>query len=61
MAGVPAGPGLYWIFGTQVMPPGSWLLTAAPAILAANAALTALPAWTHTREPAGRVLNTEPA
>ncbi|NUS88919.1 MAG: ABC transporter permease [Streptomyces sp.] len=57
--GVPTGLGLYWLFGTQVTPPGSWLLTAALAVLLAIAALTALPAWAHTRSPAGRVLNAE--
>ncbi|MFJ9031470.1 FtsX-like permease family protein [Streptomyces sp. NPDC102274] len=60
-AGIPAGLGLYWLFGTQVTPPGSWLLTAALAILLAIAALTALPAWAHTRKPAGHVLNAETA
>lgn len=29
-------------------------------ILTAVGALTALPAWAHTRHPAGRALNTEP-
>lgn len=60
-AGIPAGLGLYWFFGTQVTPPGSWLLTAALATLLAVGTLTALPAWVHTRSPAGRVLNAEPA
>ncbi|MBB2743998.1 UNVERIFIED_ORG: putative ABC transport system permease protein [Microbispora rosea subsp. rosea] len=60
-AGIPAGLGLYWFFATPVTPPGSWLLTAALAILLAIAVLTALPAWVHTREPAGRVLNAEAA
>ncbi len=60
-AGIPAGLGLYWLFATPVTPPGSWLLTAALAILLAIAVLTALPAWVHTREPAGRVLNAEAA
>ncbi|MEU1179362.1 ATP-binding cassette domain-containing protein [Streptomyces sp. NPDC005820] len=59
-AGIPAGLGLYWLFGTQAAPPGSWLLTAALVILSAAGALTALPAWTHTRGPAGRTLDTEP-
>jgi putative ABC transport system permease protein len=60
-AGIPAGLGLYWFFGTQVTPPAAWLLTATLATLLAVGALTALPAWAHTRKPAGRVLNAEPA
>lgn len=60
-AGVPAGLGLYWFFGTHVTPPGSWLLTAALVIPAAVGALTALPAWAHTRIPVGRALNARPA
>ncbi|MER6014707.1 hypothetical protein [Streptomyces bluensis] len=60
-AGIPAGLGLYWFFGTQITPPGSWLLTAALVILPAVGALTALPAWAHTRSPAGRALNAGPA
>ena len=43
-----------------VTPPASWLLTTALVILTAVGALTALPAWAHTRHPAGRALNTEP-
>ncbi|MCL7379982.1 FtsX-like permease family protein [Streptomyces sp. 35G-GA-8] len=60
-AGIPVGLGLYWLFGTQITPPGSWLLSAALAVLLAVAALTALPAWIHTRKPAARVLNAETA
>ncbi|GIH46777.1 putative ABC transport system permease protein [Microbispora rosea] len=60
-AGIPVGLGLYWFFATPITPPGSWLLTAALAILLAVAALTALPAWAHTRVPAGRVLTMEAA
>jgi putative ABC transport system permease protein len=60
-AGIPTGLVLYWFFGARITPPGSWLLTAALVILLAIAVLTALPAWAHTRNPAGRVLNAEPA
>jgi putative ABC transport system permease protein len=61
-AGVPAGLGLYWFFSpTMVPPPATWLLTAALATLAVTAALTAVPAWTHTRTPAGHALDAEPA
>ncbi|MCQ4043060.1 ABC transporter permease [Streptantibioticus rubrisoli] len=62
VTGIPAGLGLYWAFSiTMVTPPGSRLLTAALVILLAVGALTALPAWVHTRSPAGRALNAEPA
>ncbi|MFJ4768788.1 ABC transporter permease [Streptomyces uncialis] len=60
-AGVPAGLGLYRLFGETVTPPTEWLLTAALATLLAVATLTALPAWLHTRTPAGRALDAEPA
>ena len=60
-AGIPAGLGLYWLLGDTVPPPESWLLTAALVILLAVVVLTALPAWAHTRSPAGRALNAEPA
>ncbi|WP_031525879.1 FtsX-like permease family protein [Streptomyces sp. NRRL F-5123] len=60
-AGVPTGLVLYWLFGSQVTPPGTWLLGAAGAVLLAVAALTALPAWSHTRGPAGPALTTDPA
>ncbi|MFJ8112094.1 FtsX-like permease family protein [Streptomyces sp. NPDC096132] len=60
-AGIPAGLGLYWLFGDTVTPPASWLLTAVLVILTAAGALTALPAWAHTRRPAGRALNAESA
>lgn len=59
--GIPAGLGLYWLFGTQITPPHSWLLTAVLTVLLAVTALTALPAWVHTRSPAGRALDDEPA
>ncbi|AJE44369.1 ABC transporter permease [Streptomyces nodosus] len=55
--GIPAGLGLYWLFGTQITPPGTWLLSAALGVLLAVGVLTALPAWIHTRSPAGRTLN----
>ncbi len=60
--GIPTGIGLFALFSAVVVtPPASWLAAAAPAVLLAVAALTALPAWLHTRSPAGRVLNAEPA
>lgn len=56
--GFPLGIGLFALFSAVVVtPPGSWLAVAAPAVLLAVAALTAVPAWLHTRSPAGRVLN----
>lgn len=55
-AGVPVGLLLYWFFGSQVTPPGGWLLGAGCGILLTVAALTALPAWAHTRGPAARAL-----
>ncbi|MQY13853.1 hypothetical protein SRB5_40090 [Streptomyces sp. RB5] len=57
--GMPAGLGLYWLFGETYTPPASWLLAAAAGILAAVAALTALPAWVHSRSPAAGVLHSE--
>jgi putative ABC transport system permease protein len=61
VVGVPAGLGLYWLVSLNMwMPPAAWLLTAAAAVLAAVAALTALPAWLHTRGPAARALGAEP-
>ncbi|MDT0300900.1 hypothetical protein [Streptomonospora wellingtoniae] len=44
-----------------VIPPGAWLVAAALTIVLAGAALTALPAWIHTRSPAGRTLGAAPA
>ncbi|WP_242891172.1 FtsX-like permease family protein [Actinomadura litoris] len=62
LAGIPTGIVSYWIFSPRmVTPPTTWLLTAALIILLTVAALTALPAWLHTRTPAGRALNAEPA
>jgi len=58
--GIPAGLGLYWLFGDNVTPPATWLLTAALAVLLDVGALTALPAWMHARSPAGHALNVEP-
>ncbi|TDQ47208.1 ABC transporter permease [Actinorugispora endophytica] len=62
LAGSFVGIVLYWFFnpGNAVTPPGSWLVAAALAVLAAVAALTALPAWVHSRSPAGRALDTGP-
>ncbi|WP_225847645.1 FtsX-like permease family protein [Streptomyces sp. HPF1205] len=55
-AGVPAGLLLYWFFSpSMVMPPATWLLGAALATVVVTGALSALPAWAHTRSPAGRV------
>ncbi|MEV1006193.1 FtsX-like permease family protein [Streptomyces sp. NPDC049881] len=60
--GVPIGIGLFALFSAVVViPPASWLAAAAPAVLLAVAALAALPAWLHTRSPAGRILNAEPS
>lgn len=59
--GVPSGLVLYWLFGTVVVPPAAWLLTSALAVVLAVGALTALPAWFHTRVPAGRALDAGPA
>lgn len=58
-AGIPLGLGLFAVFSAVVVtPPGSWLVTAAAAVLLSVATLTALPAWLHTRSPAGRALDT---
>ncbi|MGV9910164.1 FtsX-like permease family protein [Streptomyces tendae] len=52
--GIPTGIGLFALFSTVVVtPPAGWLAVAAPAVLLAVAALAALPAWLHTRGPAG--------
>ncbi|GAA2252392.1 hypothetical protein GCM10010415_10350 [Streptomyces atrovirens] len=60
--GIPMGLGLFALFSAVVVvPPGSWLAAAVPAVLLAVAALAALPAWLHTRSPAGRLLNVGPA
>ncbi|MFI1028478.1 hypothetical protein [Streptomyces sp. NPDC020951] len=48
------------MFGDTVTPPAAWLLSAALAVLAAVGTLTALPAWAHTRSPAGCALDAEP-
>ncbi|MFI5612024.1 FtsX-like permease family protein [Amycolatopsis sp. NPDC051903] len=60
VVGMPAGMGLYSFFNPKmVVPPGTWLLAAGLGILLAAGILTAVPAWVHTRKPAGRAL--EPA
>ncbi|MFG3105210.1 FtsX-like permease family protein [Streptomyces tendae] len=52
--GIPTGVGLFALFSAVVVtPPAGWLAVAAPAVLLAVAALAALPAWLHTRGPAG--------
>ncbi|MGW7568878.1 FtsX-like permease family protein [Streptomyces tendae] len=52
--GIPTGVGLFALFSAVVVtPPAGWLAAAAPAVLLAVAALAALPAWLHTRGPAG--------
>ncbi|WP_399882541.1 FtsX-like permease family protein [Streptomyces sp. BBFR51] len=62
LAGVPFGIVQYRFFSPRlVVPPTSWLLGAALVVLLAVAALTALPAWLHTRSPAGRALDAEPS
>ncbi|MGW2476134.1 FtsX-like permease family protein [Streptomyces sp. NPDC001665] len=59
--GLPAGLGLYWLFGTTVTPPGTWLLATAVTVLLTVGALTALPAWAHTRGSVGHSLDAEVA
>ncbi|QRP50238.1 hypothetical protein I6J71_22615 [Amycolatopsis sp. FDAARGOS 1241] len=60
VVGMPAGTGLYSFFHPKmVLPPGSWLLGAGLAVVLAVCALTAVPAWVHTRRPTGCAL--EPA
>ncbi|MEU8639745.1 ABC transporter permease [Amycolatopsis sp. NPDC048633] len=57
LAGIPGGIGLYGFLNPKfVAPPASWQLLAALGVLLAVGVLTALPAWAHTRRPAGRAL-----
>ncbi|WP_432132425.1 FtsX-like permease family protein [Streptomyces tendae] len=56
--GIPTGVGLFALFSAVVVtPPAGWLAVAAPAVLLAVAALAALPAWLHTRGPAGLAMS----
>ena len=58
LAGIPGGIGLYAFFNPKfVAPPASWQLLAALGVVLAVGVLTALPAWAHTRRPAGRALD----
>ena len=57
LAGIPGGIALYAFFNPKfVAPAASWQLLAALGVLLAVGVLTALPAWAHTRRPAGRAL-----
>ncbi|MFB6775222.1 ABC transporter permease [Streptomyces sp. NPDC056337] len=62
VVGMPSGLLVYWLVSPEMaMPATTWLLAAALGVLLAVGSLTALPAWIHTRTPAGRALNAEPA
>ncbi|WP_329047210.1 hypothetical protein OG738_33875 [Amycolatopsis sp. NBC_01488] len=57
LAGIPGGTALYGFFNPKfAAPPPSSQLLAALGVLLAVGVLTALPAWAHTRRPAGRAL-----
>ncbi|MCR6487469.1 FtsX-like permease family protein [Amycolatopsis sp. OK19-0408] len=59
LLGMPAGLGLYGMLsGRAAVPAGWWLPVAGAVIMAAVGVLTAVPAWLHTRQPAGRALTT---
>ncbi|MGK3202237.1 FtsX-like permease family protein [Amycolatopsis sp. MEPSY49] len=57
LAGIPGGIALYGFFNPKfATPPLPAQLVAALGVLLAVGVLTALPAWAHTRRPAGRAL-----
>ncbi|MGW5721169.1 FtsX-like permease family protein [Amycolatopsis sp. NPDC003865] len=57
LIGIWGGTALYGFLNPKfVAPPASWQLLAALGVLLAVGVLTALPAWAHTRHPAGRAL-----
>lgn len=61
--GLPAGLGLYWLFSGPRMaawPPGWWLLCGGAGIVLGVAALAAVPARIHTRQPPARTLGSDP-
>ncbi|NUR74421.1 MAG: FtsX-like permease family protein [Hamadaea sp.] len=58
--GVPTGLFLYWIVSVEMPPPPvTSLVIAALALLLTVAATAALPAWAHTRRPAGVFLKSD--
>nr|WP_225956454.1 FtsX-like permease family protein [Amycolatopsis lexingtonensis] len=57
LAGIPGGLAVYgFVNPRSATPPASWQLAAALGVLLAVGVLTALPAWAHTRRPAGHAL-----
>lgn len=63
LLGIPGGIGLYASVskdsGPVTLPPLWWLIAAVLGIVAAVAAITTVPAWLGTREPAAQILQSE--